>query len=160
MWLGWYLFCIIIYACDCSNSVNFITNRILCGFCFFGSFMWNRSYKNEMISALSVPTRPLPLSISQNDSYLCDDLLPQPVSDIDTLQGLAAGGIPVEIPYPYEYGTDPNVFVQQIEQNVIDVEQNVAGLISGMAKVANGEIGQLYSRISYDYLIRNMYTDQ
>ena len=52
------------------------------------------------------------------------------------------------------------MYVQQIEQNVIDVDQTVAGLISGMTKVANGEIGQLYSRISYDYLIRSSYTDQ
>ena len=80
--------------------------------------------------------------------------------DTDTLQGLAASGTPVEIPYPYEYGTDPNVYVQKIEQNVIDVDQTAAGLISGMTKVVNGEIGQLYSRISYDYLIRSSYTDQ
>ena len=80
-------------------------------------------------------------------------------SDLDTLEGLASSGIPVEIPYPYEYGTDPNKYVQQIEQNVLEVEENVAGLISGMTKVTNGVIAQLYSRISYDYLIRNMYTD-
>ena len=79
--------------------------------------------------------------------------------DVDTLEGLASSGIPVEIPYPYEYGTDPNKYVQQIEQNVLEVEQNFAGLISGMTKVANGVIAQLYSRISYDYLIRNSYTD-
>ena len=80
-------------------------------------------------------------------------------SDIDTLEGLASSGIPVEIPYPYEYGTDPNKYVQQIEQNVLEVEENVAGLISGMTKVTNGVIAQLYSRISYDYLIRNSFTD-
>ena len=80
-------------------------------------------------------------------------------SDLDTLEGLASSGIPVEIPYPYEYGTDPNKYVQQIEQNVLEVEENVAGLISGMTKVTNGVIAQLYSRISYDYLIRNSYTD-
>ena len=80
-------------------------------------------------------------------------------SDLDTLEGLASSGIPVEIPYPYEYGTDPNKYVQQIEQNVLEVEETFAGLISGMAKVANGVIAQLYSRISYDYLIRNSYTD-
>ena len=73
---------------------------------------------------------------------------------------MAASDIPVEIPYPYEYGTDPNVYVQQIEKNVMNVEQTVAGLMSGMTKVANGEIGQLYSRISYDYLIRNKYTNK
>ena len=80
-------------------------------------------------------------------------------SDLDTLEGLASSGIPIEIPYPYEYGTDPNKYVQQIEQNVLEVEENVAGLISGMTKVTNGVIAQLYSRISYDYLIRNSYTD-
>ena len=80
-------------------------------------------------------------------------------SDLDTLEGLASSGIPVEIPYPYEYGTDPNKYVQQIEQNVLEVEENFAGLISGMAKVSNGVIAQLYSRISYDYLIRNSWTD-
>ena len=80
-------------------------------------------------------------------------------SDLDTLEGLASSGIPVEIPYPYEYGTDPNKYVQQIEQNVLEVEENVAGLISGMTKVTNGVIAQLYSRISYDYLIRNSWTD-
>ena len=80
-------------------------------------------------------------------------------SDLDTLEGLASSGIPVEIPYPYEYGTDPNKYVQQIEQNVLEVEENVAGLISGMTKVVDGVIAQLYSRISYDYLIRNSYTD-
>ena len=82
-----------------------------------------------------------------------------PTSDLDTLEGLASSGIPVEIPYPYEYGTDPNKYVQQIEQNVLEVEENVAGLISGMTKVTNGVIAQLYSRISYDYLIRNSFTD-
>ena len=80
-------------------------------------------------------------------------------SDLDTLEGLASSGIPVEIPYPYEYGTDPNKYVQQIEQNVLEVEENFVGLLSGMSKVANGVIAQLYSRISYDYLIRNSYTD-
>ena len=80
-------------------------------------------------------------------------------SDLDTLEGLASSGIPVEIPYPYEYGTDPNKYVQQIEQNVLEVQENVAGLISGMTKVVDGVIAQLYSRISYDYLIRNSYTD-
>ena len=80
-------------------------------------------------------------------------------SDVDTLEGLASSGIPVEIPYPYEYGTDPNKYVQQIEQNVLEVEENVAGLISGMTKVVDGVIAQLYSRISYDYLIRNSFTD-
>ena len=81
-------------------------------------------------------------------------------SDLDTLEGLASSGIPVEIPYPYEYGTDPNEYVQQIEQNVLEVEENFVALLSGMSKVANGVIAQLYSRISYDYLIRNSYTDQ
>ena len=80
-------------------------------------------------------------------------------SDLDTLEGLASSGIPVEIPYPYEYGTDPNKYVQQIEQNVLEVEENFVALLSGMSKVANGVIAQLYSRISYDYLIRNSYTD-
>ena len=120
--------------------------------------MWNQLYKDEMISALSVPRRPLALSMYQKSPFHV--IFINLTLHTDTIQGLAASGIQVEIPYPYEYGTDSNVYVQQIEKNVIDVEQSFAGLMSGMKKVAGGEIGQLYSRITYDYLIRKSYTDQ
>ena len=120
--------------------------------------MWNKLYKDEMISALSVPRRPLALSMYQKSQF--HRIFINLTLHTDTIQGLAASDIQVEIPYPYEYGTDSNVYVQQIEKNVIDVEQSFAGLISGMKKVAEGEIGQLYSRITYDYLIRKSYTDK
>ena len=44
------------------SKFTLITHRILSGFCFICAFFWNQSYKNEMISSLSVPTRPTPLS--------------------------------------------------------------------------------------------------
>ena len=76
----------------------------------------------------------------------------------DTLEDLASSGMQVRSPWGYNLTNDPNEYIEQIDENfaVIDPSEHV----NSMKTVQTGEAAELQSRIYYDYLIRNNYTNE
>ena len=64
----------------------------------------------------------------------------------------------VESPWGYNLSNNPNEFIQRIKENFAVI--NPAEEAVSMKRVANGEIGQLQSRLYFDYLIRSNFTNQ
>ena len=76
----------------------------------------------------------------------------------DTLEQLASSGMQVRLPWGYSLTNDPNEYIQKIDENfaVIDASEHA----KSMKNVFNGEAVEMQSRIYYDYLLRNNYTNE
>ena len=74
------------------------------------------------------------------------------------MEDLASSGMQVRSPWGYSLTNDPNEYIQKIDKNfaVIDPSEHVIS----MKNVFNGEAVEMQSRIYYDYLLRNNYTNE
>ena len=75
------------------------------------------------------------------------------------MEKLASSGIEVRSPWAgYNLTNDPNKYIQQIDENYIIIDPSEH--VDSMKTVQTGEAAELQSRIYFDYLIRNNYTDE